>query len=48
MGVSKRVFYAMVATKTIPEDIILRLGRAVYLRVIAFETWAAGRDGHLS
>jgi hypothetical protein len=25
--------------------VILRAGRAVYLRVPAFEAWAAGRDG---
>jgi hypothetical protein len=25
--------------------VILRVGRAVYLRAIAFEAWAAGQDG---
>jgi hypothetical protein len=45
LGVSRRVLYGMVASKVIPEHIVLRLGRAMYLRVVAFESWATGRDG---
>lgn len=45
LGVSRRTFYGMVATRAIPEHVILRLGRALYVRAIAFEAWAAGSDG---
>lgn len=45
LGVSKRVFYSMVVTRAIPEHVVLLVGRAVYVRVPAFDEWVSGRDG---
>ncbi len=45
LGVSRRVVYAWIATGVIPCDVIVRAGRAVYIRRLALEAWLAGHDG---
>lgn len=45
LGVSSRVAYEWAATGVIPRDVIVRAGRAVYIKRRALEAWLAGRDG---
>lgn len=41
-GVSPRALYAWIARGVLPEDSIVRIGRAVYVRRAVFERWLAG------
>jgi excisionase family DNA binding protein len=45
LGVSKRVAYAWVAAGVLPREVVLRAGRAVYVKRLALERWLAGGDG---
>ncbi len=45
LGVSPRVIYSWVATKVIPPEAVVRVGRAVYIKRAALESWLAGRTG---
>lgn len=44
MGVSPRVVYQWLASGVIPHEVMVRAGRAVYIKRRALETWLAGRD----
>ena len=45
LGVSPRVVYEWLATGIIPSEVMVRAGRAVYIKRRALDAWLAGRDG---
>jgi excisionase family DNA binding protein len=45
LGVSPRVVYEWLASGVIPSEVVVRAGRAVYIKRGALDVWLAGRDG---
>ncbi len=45
LGVSPRVAYEWLIRGVIPPEVMVRAGRAVYVKRLALEEWLAGRDG---
>jgi excisionase family DNA binding protein len=45
LGVSPRVAYEWLIRGVIPPEVMVRAGRAVYVKRLALEAWLAGRDG---
>ena len=41
---SARVLYGWIASGVIPEAVVVRAGRAIYLRRALFEAWLAGAE----
>ena len=45
LGVSPRVVYEWLAAGVIPSEVLVRAGRAVYVKRQALDAWLAGRNG---
>jgi excisionase family DNA binding protein len=45
LGVSPRVAYEWLANGVIPAEVVVRAGRAVYIKRQALDAWLAGRNG---
>jgi len=45
LGVSPRVVYDWLAAGVIPPEVIVRAGRAFYIKRRALDAWLAGRNG---
>ncbi len=42
---SPRVLYAWIASGVVPQEILIRSGRAIFIRRPLFLRWLAGNDG---
>jgi excisionase family DNA binding protein len=45
LAVSTRVVYGWIATGVIPPEVVVRAGRAIYIKHQALNAWLAGRNG---
>ncbi len=45
LGVSRRQIYEWITFGVIPRELVLRAGRAVYIKRLALEQWLAGCNG---
>lgn len=45
LGVSRRQVYEWITFGVIPREVVLRAGRAVYIKRVALEQWLAGCNG---